>query len=243
MPMDEILDILVKIQQFDEEISSTQREIEEIPTKIGAIERQIENAQNQLLEKQDRAGQVKKTYKMKEGDIAENEQKIIKLNSQTFAVKTNEEYRAIVHEVEFLKTENKRIEDEMMALLEEEERIRTTLGTIEAETRQFLADRRADIEHFHARTEELKQQLAQAEHNYRTYFGQLPDAIQAQYRNIKKVRGQAVCVVTDETCPGCSSILTPQFLNELKKRKEVLLCDNCGRMLVYAATDDPTRTV
>ncbi len=242
MPMDEILDILVKIQQYDEEISNIQREIDEIPKKITAIERQIDNAQGELTEKQERAEQVKKSYKLKEGDIAENENKIIKLNSQTFAVKTNEEYRAIVHEIEFLKDENKKIEDEMMALLEEEEKIRATLSTIEEETKQFLADRRTEIENYHTRAEELTRQMEKAENDYRTNYGKLPDVMQTQYRKIKKVRGKAVCVVTDETCPGCSSILTPQFLNELKKRKDVLLCDNCGRMLVYVA-DDSARTV
>jgi predicted nucleic acid-binding Zn-ribbon protein len=241
--MDDILDILVKIQQYDEEISNTRREIDDIPKKIASIEQQIENAQNQIAEKQDRIQQVKKTYTMKEGDIAENENKITKLNSQIFAVKTNEEYRAIVHEIEFLKTENKKIEDEMMALLEEEEKIRATLSTVETETQQFLADKRAEIERYRARTEELAQQLADAENNYRSYYGKLPDSMQVQYRKIKRVRGKAVCVVTDETCPGCSSILTPQFLNELKKRNNVLLCDNCGRMLVYVTADDTTHTV
>lgn len=243
MSMDDILDILVKIQQYDEEISTIQREINEIPQKIAAIEQRIQDTQNQLAEKQERVQQVKKTYKMKEGDIAENETKITKLNNQTFAVKTNEEYRAIMHEIEFLKTENKKIEDEMMALLEEEDKIRADLSTIEAETRQFLADRRTDIEKYRARSDELAQQLAAAENNYRLHYGQLPESMQVQYKKIKKVRGSAVCVVTDETCPGCSSILTPQFLNELKKRNNVLLCDNCGRMLVYASTDDTARTV
>ena len=233
MPMDEILDILVKIQQYDEEISRIKRQRDTIPHKVTAIEQEIVTTQNQLTEKQKRVEQVKTTYKMKEGDIAENETKITKLNSQTFAVKTNEEYRAIVHEIEFLKTENKRIEDEMMALLEEEEKIRTTLSTVEQETQNILAEKRALIEQYRARTEELAQQLATAENNYRTHFGQLPEAIQTQYKKIKNVRGTAVCAVNDETCPGCSSILTPQFLNELKKRKDVLLCDNCGRMLVY----------
>lgn len=241
--MDDILDILVKIQQYDEEISTTQRKINEIPKKIAAIETQIENTRNQLLERQERVQHVKKTYKLKEGDIAENESKITKLNSQTFAVKTNEEYRAIITEIEFLKGENKKIEDEMMALLEEEEKIRATLSTVEAETQQFLDERRSEIEHHRARTEELTGQLTKAQDNYRSCFSRLPDTMQEQYKKIKGVRGTAVCVVTDETCPGCSSILTPQFLNELKKRTDVLLCDNCGRMLVFVAADDGTQAV
>jgi len=159
-----------------------------------------------------------------------------KIDDHDFEFKKN-------HVIRFLKGENKKIEDEMMALLEEEEKIRATLSTVEAETQQFLDERRSEIEHHRARNEELSRQLTKAQDNYRSCFSRLPDTMQEQYRKIKGVRGTAVCVVTDETCPGCSSILTPQFLNELKKRTDVLLCDNCGRMLVFVAADDGTQAV
>ena len=100
--MEEILDLLIEIQKLDDEIKNIQSHIEKNPYKINALEKEIEDAQHNLQDKKERLHTIKKTYKMKEGDIAENESKINKLNSQTFAVKTNEEYRAIINEVEFV---------------------------------------------------------------------------------------------------------------------------------------------
>ena len=106
--MIDILNTLVRIQRLDSDIEQTQKEIETIPQKIAGLEKDVEKAKRLLQDNKERVQEINKEYKSKEGDIAANETKIEKLNSQTFAVKTNEEYRAILHEVEFLKTENKK---------------------------------------------------------------------------------------------------------------------------------------
>jgi len=41
-------------------------------------------------------------------------------------------------------------------------------------------------------------------------------------------------MISDNTCTGCYANLTHQFLNELKKHNKILVCGNCGRILVYS---------
>jgi len=236
--MEEVLDLLIKIQKFDDEIKETETKIKAIPDKITKLQKEIKEANDNFKEKENRVQNLKKEYKMKEGDIAENETKINKLNSQTFAVKTNEEYRAIISEIEFLKKENKRIEDEMMSLLEEEEKLKDTLQNSRQETNEYTEVRKKKISALEAEEKELKSKVAEAKKNFDEHFEKLPEDIQKMYRKIEKVRGKAVCLIDNETCTGCSTILTPQFLNELKKRKEILLCDNCGRILIHVASDE-----
>ena len=43
--------------------------------------------------------------------------------------------------------------------------------------------------------------------------------------------------IRNTVCSGCYANLTPQFLNELKKRDSLLLCDSCGRILIYVDTE------
>lgn len=233
--MDDLPDILIEIQKFDDECKSTQSKIDETPHKLAKLEKEIEQAKHALSEKQDRIADIRKNYKMKEGDIAENESKINKLNSQTFVVKTNEEYRAMISEIEFLKKKNEKTEDEMLNLLEEEETLKNSLSTIKVETDEYIKERTAKTRSLNKEKEELTEKLGQAEINFANCFNKLPNDIKNMYNKIKNVRGKAVCLIEDETCTGCSTILTPQFFNELKKRQEILLCDNCGRILIYAA--------
>jgi predicted nucleic acid-binding Zn-ribbon protein len=232
--MEEILDLLVEIQRLDDEIKQTESKIENIPKQIAILEREIDSLKNALQEKNNRRHNIKKNYVMKESDLADNESKITKLNNQTFAVKTNEEYRAILNEIEFLKKENKRIEDEMMNLLEEEESLKSTIGKLETETNELTEERTNEINELKKNQEELAQKLEDLEANFDNNFNKLPNDVKEQYTKIKKVRGNAVCLIIDETCTGCFTNLTPQFMNELKQRNEILLCVNCGRILIYA---------
>jgi len=235
--MEDILDILITIQKLDDERNDTTSEIESIPAKIEHLEKEIMEANTALNEKTTRIQEIRKIYKIKEGDIAENENKLVKLNNQTFAVKTNEEYRAILNEIDFLKKENKKTEDEMINLLEEEEQLMNLIEKFELETKDFISKKSGEIDNIKRHNEELIEHLAKLKADFDTNFGKLPNDIKEQYNRIKEVRGNAVCLIDNETCTGCFANLTPQFFNELKKRSELLLCGSCGRILVYADSD------
>jgi predicted nucleic acid-binding Zn-ribbon protein len=235
--MTEVLETLVKIQRLDTNIEQTQKEIEAIPEKITAFEKDVEKAERSLQDKKKRVQEISKEYKSREGDIAANETKIAKLNSQTFAVKTNEEYRAILHEIEFLKNENRRIEDEMIAMLEEEERLNSTLDAFEKETGNTISERTHRIGDLNKHRETLLDSVEAMKAEFENLFNQLPEETQELYQKIKKVRGKAVCLIENETCTGCYASLTPQFMNELKKKKEILLCAHCGRILIFGTAD------
>ena len=227
------MDLLLTIQRLDDEIKETRQEIEKIPNKLATLEKEIKNANISLQEKNDRIKEIKKIYKIKEGDIAENENKINKLNSQTFSVKTNEEYRAILAEVEYLKKENKRIEDEMINLLEEEEKLKVTIGKFETETKIVIEKKMTEINNLQKLNEELIERKRQDEISFENNFNKLADDVKEAYQRIDNVRDKAVCVITDNTCTGCYANLTHQFMNELKKKNKLRVCGNCGRILIY----------
>jgi len=186
-----------------------------------------------LKNSESRIQELKKSNKLKEIEIADNEGKIAKLNTQTFAVKTNEEYRALLKEVEFLKHRNHDIEDEMLGIMEEEEKIRSSINQIRIETEEYIAKAQTRIADLDKESELLKEKQTVAKVDLENNFSKLPDDVKELYNRIAKFRGKAVCLIIDNTCTGCFANLTHQFLNELKKGNKILLCDNCGRILVY----------
>lgn len=231
--MEDVLDNLVRIQELDDEIKSTTTTINDIPQKITHLEKEIEKLISSVQNNKNRIQEIKKLYKMKEGDLAENENKINKLNSQTFAVKTNEEYRAILNEIDYLKKENKKREDEMINLLEEEERLKSTTHKLEYETSELIDNKKNEIATLKKTKEELIEKQKQAKISFEEHFNKLPQDMKTIYKRISNVRDRAVCVITNNTCTGCYANLTHQFMNELRKRNKLLLCDNCGRILIF----------
>src|SRR5947199_9764289 len=59
------------------------------------------------------------------------------------------------------------------------------------------------------------------------------DKIRKNYRN-----GLAVVPVERDACGGCFYYIPPQKQSEIKQRKKVMVCENCGRILVDTDLND-----
>ena len=235
--MESTLDLLLKIQSLKDEVEETEAQLTHIPQETAKLEKQISTREDDLKKAEARLLDVKKSYKLKEIEITDNEEKMAKLNTQTFAVKTNEEYRAILSEIDFLKKRNKEVEDEMIGLMEEEEKLKNSIDTVRAETKDYTENTRSRISDLTRKKQTLEERLKMTRANLDDQFAKLPEDVRGLYARVAKVRDKAVCAIVDNTCTGCYANLTHQFLNELKKRNAILLCDNCGRILVYTPPD------
>ena len=61
------------------------------------------------------------------------------------------------------------------------------------------------------------------------------DRIRKNFRN-----GLAVVPIERDACGGCFHTIPPQKQSEIKLRKKVMVCENCGRILVDAELNDAT---
>ena len=52
------------------------------------------------------------------------------------------------------------------------------------------------------------------------------DRIRNNYRN-----GLAVVAVERDACGGCYNAIPPQKQSEIRQRKKIIVCENCGRIL------------
>jgi predicted nucleic acid-binding Zn-ribbon protein len=53
------------------------------------------------------------------------------------------------------------------------------------------------------------------------------ERIRKNYRN-----GLAVVSIVRDACGGCFNAIPPQRQSEIRQRKKILVCENCGRILV-----------
>jgi|UniRef100_A0A7V3RHP5 predicted nucleic acid-binding Zn-ribbon protein len=232
--MEEVLECLTRIKDLDEEIKKNEQRLKSIPEKIKTLQKEIEKKNAQLTQMKNRLVEIKKLYKLKEVDINENESKINKLNQQIHSVKTNEEYRAILKEIEFLKNTRLAIEEEMINLLEEEEKLKGSIGELEKETKEFVQAKTLEIQRLESEQKEISEEQTKKRFMFEDEIKKLPEDIRKVYERISSARERAICIVTDDgICTGCYTNITPQTLNELKKRNKFILCDSCGRILIY----------
>src|SRR5260370_42558237 len=119
---------LIEIEKVDQELARLTEEVAALPRRVALIEERLAQHKTEI-EKAKAAIKNNETSRRKhEADIQGFQQKIVKYRGQSSSVKTNDEYRALMHEVEFAEKEIRDIEDkilELMLLHESEEKALT----------------------------------------------------------------------------------------------------------------------
>src|SRR6202167_6551214 len=113
--------LVIQLQSLDQRAAALEKEVAALPKHIAAIEKTLEAHLRRL--EADKAALVanQKERKKIEGDIQMNEQKISKLRDQMLGAKTNEQYKAFQHEIEYIEKETRKAEDRILELMTESE--------------------------------------------------------------------------------------------------------------------------
>jgi len=226
--------LVSQLQAIDLQMTELEKEVAALPKHIAVIEKTLESHQRRL--DADRAALTanQKERKKLEGDIQTHEQKISKLRDQMLGAKTNEQYKAFQHEIEYLQNEIRTAEDRILELMAESESLETAVKTAEValkdekrlvETEKSRARERTAADQ--AQLQELQAQRVEA-------AAKLPAATLAEYARIrKKWHGVVLAEATSGRCAACQIVLRPQYLQDLKKGELLMTCESCGRFLFY----------
>src|SRR5260370_393447 len=119
------LEKLIELEKVDREIARLSDEIAALPKRVLSSEEKS-HGDKAAVEKAKTAIKTNEAGRRKlEADIQGFQQKIVKYREQSSSVKTNNEYRALMHEVEFAEKQISGCEDkilELMISLEAEEK-------------------------------------------------------------------------------------------------------------------------
>src|SRR6185369_4417481 len=124
--------LVSQLQAIDLRMAELEKEVAALPKHIAVIERTLESHQRRL--EADRAALTanQKDRKKFEGDIQMHEQKISKLRDQMLGAKTNEQYKAFQHEIEYIEKEIRAAEDRILELMSESEPLDINVKKAEA---------------------------------------------------------------------------------------------------------------
>jgi predicted nucleic acid-binding Zn-ribbon protein len=113
-------------------------------------------------------------------------------------------------------------------LKEREPEISSMRGEHEERMRAFEEQTRIQTEQLAARRQE-RERLMEA----------LPKQLSATYKRIStRIRdGVAVAEARNGSCSACFMALRPQVMAEVRRGEEIIMCDNCNRILYYVPQD------
>src|SRR5436305_4304836 len=127
------LERLVKLEQVDREIARLTAEVAALPKRVAEIEHQLSDAKAKVEQAKTAIKSQEQKRRGLESDIQSFEQKIAKFRDQSLDVKTNDQYRALMHEIEFAQAEIRKAEDKILEIMEGAELFDRQVKTSEVE--------------------------------------------------------------------------------------------------------------
>jgi predicted nucleic acid-binding Zn-ribbon protein len=228
------IELITRLQSIDQKIGDLQREVASLPKHIALIEKTLDSHVRRLDADRAALAANQKDRKSLEDDVKVQEQKISKLRDQMLQAKTNEQYRAFQHEIEYCEKEIRKHEDRILDLMGESEPLEANVKKADVALKQEKQQVEAEKTHAReatAKDENLLQGL-QAERT--TVVARLTPSMYNNYVRIrKKWHGAVVAEVVEGRCSACQMMLRPQFVQDLKRGEEMMFCESCGRIVFY----------
>ena len=233
--MDPNLQRLQELQVLDSRVAGFERKLEAIPGRIQGIRDGLQQAKGGVDAIRAKLDGARKDMRTKEKDLEYQGAQRKKLEAKLYEVKTNKEYSAALAEIEGSKVEKNRLEEEILGLMELQERLGREVVEGEARLRPHEAEARVQEAAAAEELRALEVDLEAARSEREGVAREVPRDLLAQYARLLKGRaGLAVALVgSNGICSGCRVTLTPQRFNEVRQSSMILVCENCGRFLYY----------
>jgi predicted nucleic acid-binding Zn-ribbon protein len=238
--VEEKLTSLVTLQKVESKLDEYKILKGELPMEVSDLEDEIHGLHSRQTRVEEEINGIQEFINQKKEAIKEADTLIKKYDKQSQNVKNSREFEAINKEIEMqqleVKLAEKHIKDANEEIAEKVqllEKAKKNIATKEAvlknkkdELDKIIATTEKEEKHFTKLSTEAREKVEpRLLHSY--------DRIRGNYRN-----GLAVVPVMRDACGGCFNAIPPQRQSEIRQRKKIIVCENCGRILVDNELND-----
>ena len=237
--VEEKLAALLNLQKVESKLDAIAILKGELPIEVRDLEDEIQGLHSRETRMEEEINGINEFIEQKKQTIVQSSELIKKYEKQSDNVKNNREYEAINKELEMqtlevklaerhIKDANEEIADKARALDVVKKNIANkdaNLKVKKSELDKIIAETEKEEKEFAALSAKAR---ASVDPRLLTSF----DRIRKNFRN-----GLAVVPVVRDACGGCFNAIPPQRQSEIRQHKKIIVCENCGRILVDANLD------
>jgi predicted nucleic acid-binding Zn-ribbon protein len=238
--VEERLSSLLTLQKIESKLDEIQILKGELPMEVKDLEDEIEGLHARRLRIEEEINGIQEFIESRKNAIKEAQALIVKYEKQSENVKNNREFEAINKEIEMqtleVKLAEKHIKDANEELIEKSEVLEKAKKSISGKEKN-LEHKKGELDKIIADTEKeenhLRKDVSKARESVEERLLHSFERIRKSYRN-----GLSVVPIVRDSCGGCFNTIPPQRQSEIRQHKKIIVCENCGRILVDSDLND-----
>jgi len=233
---------LIDLQNVDHRIAALRAEMDAFPKRILEADAKLSSARSAVTAaKETNAASVAERKKL-EVDVMQWKDRARKYRDQSGAVKTNEAYKALQHEIANAEAEVTRAEDRQLEVMMTGEEGERRVRNAEANLREAEQAINAEKKQIQSLNTQKKKDLHALLAERQRAVVPVPEDMRDLYERIaKRHHGTALAEARDGQCRGCGMRVLPHILQLLGSEadEEVYRCESCG-LILYSLEPIPS---
>jgi predicted nucleic acid-binding Zn-ribbon protein len=230
------LKALYKLQLIDSKIGKLTAIRGELPMEVSDLEDEIAGQETRLSNLQAEVKKMEDSISVNKGKIADAKALVKKYEKQLENVKNNREFDALNKEIEIQGLEQQALEKRIKNTQFDIEQKKASIDSLKLELEGRVVDlknKKAELDNIVAETQKEEDELMKVRGNA---VKVADERLVHSYDRIRKSvkNGIGVATIERDSCSGCFAGIPPQRQSDIKQRKKIIVCENCGRVLTDA---------
>jgi uncharacterized protein len=226
------LEQLLVLQDRQQKIRHIQAEIKTLPLERSHLESQLAASAAGVDALKQRMRQLEVDRKKLELDVGTRTESIARFKTQQYQTRKNDEFQALGHEIERYENEIRKLEDQELELMIEADKLKAEVDVADKNaraTKDTIARQLANLE---AKSKALETQQKELANEREAIASKIDPDLLDQFERLFNSKGDAAIVAVEHgVCTGCHMKVTTATASQVKAGKEIVSCENCGRIL------------
>jgi predicted nucleic acid-binding Zn-ribbon protein len=228
---------LIELQAVDFRLIGIRERLSRFPKRLAEVEASVTAARQQVTAAKEALLTGQKERKTYEMDVEQWKERAKKYRSQSGEVKTNEAYKALLHEIQNAENEVAKAEDRLLERMVSGEEYDRQVKAAEAAVKEIEAAANKERQTIQAEYNAAQKELAAAEALRAAAIAAVPEDLVDHYERIaKRHGGVALAEIRGEGCGQCGVHIRPHVIQQLQRdsNEGFFHCETCTRILYYA---------
>jgi len=233
---------LIELQEVDSRLAEVQARLDALPRRVMDAKKRVETARQQHAEAKTALTNSLKDRKTFEMDVQSWKEKVKKYKDQTAQVKSNDAYKALLHEIEMAEAEIVKAEDRLLERMMAGEQYEVQVKETEKSLKEVERGAEVELTQIKSENDAALKQKAALEAERKEAAGAVDEELLDNYQRIaKKHGGAALAEVVHERCGKCGVVVRPHVFQEMRRpgNEEIYRCESCTRILYYVEPPQP----